>query len=79
MWALCGNQKVDAKRGNKMCKLNGRCIREGIMTCKCKSGCNRGHYDVQIKRVDGKGWALLWKSKGGCKRGYYDVRIKRAD
>ena len=21
MWTLCGNQKVDAKGGNKMCKL----------------------------------------------------------
>ena len=42
MWELCGNQKVDAKGGNKMCKLKGRWIREGIMTCKCKGGCKRG-------------------------------------
>ena len=42
MWVLCGNQKVDAKGGNKMCKLKGRWIRQGIMTCKCKGGCKRG-------------------------------------
>ena len=35
-----------------MCKLKGGWIRVGIMW-KSKGGCNRGYYDVQIKRVDG--------------------------
>ena len=35
MWALCGNQRVDAKGGNKMCKLKGIWIRDR-------------HYDVQM-------------------------------
>ena len=38
-------------------KLKGR-IREGIMMWKLKGGCKRGQYDVQTKRVDGKGRAL---------------------
>ena len=54
MWALCGNERLDAKGGNKMCKLKGRWIREGIMTCKCKVDAKGGHYDVQIKRMDGQ-------------------------
>ena len=53
MWALFGNQRVNAKGGKKMCKLKGRWITEAIMTCKCRGGCKRGHYDVKIKRVDG--------------------------
>ena len=28
-------------------------VDEGIMTCKCKVDAYRGHYGVQIKRVDG--------------------------
>ena len=43
-----------------MCKLKGGWIREGIMMCKLR-------VDVEIKRVDGKGWM------------HYDVQIKRAD
>ena len=27
--------------------------KEGIMMCKLKGGCKRGHYDVHIKREDG--------------------------
>ena len=42
MSALCGKQRLDAKGGNKMCKLKGRWIREGIMTCKCKVDAKRG-------------------------------------
>ena len=62
-----------------MVKLKGRI--KGIMMWKLKGGCKRGHYDVQIKRVDGireghydvemKGWM----QKGG----HYDVQIKRVD
>ena len=40
-----GNERVDAKGGNMMCKLKGRMEK-------------REHYDVQIKRMDGKGRAL---------------------
>ena len=36
---------MDAKGGNMMCKLKGWIEK-------------RGHYDVQIKRTDGKGRAL---------------------
>ena len=50
MWALCGNERLDAKGGNKMCKLKGRWIRKGIMTCKCKVDAKGGHYDVLMKR-----------------------------
>ena len=35
----CGNERVDAKGGNMMCKLKGRMEK-------------RENYDVQIKRVD---------------------------
>ena len=49
----CGNQRVDAKGALSCRKLKGRMDK-------------RGHYDVQIKRVDAKG-------------GHYDVQIKRAD
>ena len=42
MWALCGNQKVDTKGGNKMCKLKG--------------WMDKGRYcNVQIKRWIKKG------------------------
>ena len=34
------------------------------MTCKCKGGCKKGHYDVQIKG---------WMDKGG----HYDEHMKR--
>ena len=40
----CGNERVDAKEGNMMCKLKGQMEK-------------REHYDVQIKRMDGKGRA----------------------
>ena len=33
------------------------------MMCKSKGGYKRGHYDVQMKRADGKG-------------GHYDVEMK---
>ena len=36
---------MDAQGGNMMCKLKGRMEK-------------RGHYDVQIKRKDGRGRAL---------------------
>ena len=32
--------------------LKGLWIKEGIMMCKLKGGCKRGHFDVQIKRED---------------------------
>ena len=35
-WALCGNEKVDAKRGSMMCKVKGRIDK-------------LGHYDVEKK------------------------------
>ena len=37
MWALCGNQRVDAKGGIMMCALKGWMDKGG-------------HYDVQMKR-----------------------------
>ena len=41
-----------------MCKLKGGWKMEGIMMFKSKGGYKRGHYDVQMKRADGKGRAL---------------------
>ena len=48
MWKSKGGWK-------RIRKLKGRMDKRGIMMCKLKGGCKRGHYDVQIKRVDGKG------------------------
>ena len=37
-----------------------------------------GHFDVQIKRVDGLNVGIMMcKSKVGCKRGQEDVQMKR--
>ena len=34
------------------------------MMCKSKGGYKRGHYDVQMKRADGKGMALWCGNEG---------------
>ena len=58
---------MDEKGGNMMCKLYGRMEK-------------RGHYDVQIKRIDGKGGIMMCKlNEPMDKGGHYDVKIKRAD
>ena len=43
---------MDAKRGIMMCKLKG-CMDKGGHYVAIKRCCKRGHYDVQIKRMDG--------------------------
>ena len=48
------------------------------MMCKLKGGMDKGgHYDVEIKGVDGKGVIMMCKLKGGMdKIGHYDVEMK---
>ena len=37
----------------------------------------RGHYDVQIKRMDAKGGIMMCKLKGQMDKGHYYVQIMR--
>ena len=53
---------MDGKGSNMMCKLNGQ-MGNGGYDMQMKGGYKRGHYDVQMKRADGKG-------------GHYDVEMK---
>ena len=65
------------------------------MMCKLKGQMDKGHYDVEMMRVDVKGgiydvqikmagWIrqgiIMWKSKGGCtKGGIIMCNLKGAD
>ena len=54
---------MDEKGCNMMCKLKGRIE-------------NGGHYDVQIKSMDGKGRALCCADEKVDAKEHYDVEIK---
>ena len=41
------------QKGGMMCKLKGQMDKGGHYDVEIKGGCNRGQYDVQIKRADG--------------------------
>ena len=44
---------MDAKGGIMMCKLKGWMDKGGHYDVQMKRWMEKGHYDVQIKRVDG--------------------------
>ena len=49
---------MDAKGSIMMCKLQGRMDKGGHYDAEIKGGCNRGQYNLPIKRANGERRAL---------------------